>query len=128
MPLRWKIAPLEHMVVCVAEGAITYDEILAYFMAIEEAGAGHFRKILDATDGGHGLSKQEVAKLAAYTKTLGGDGTPGPMAIITGSGGNDAVAASARAMLRPGRRMREFRTIHEARQWLDRAPLGRPAR
>jgi hypothetical protein len=30
-------------------------------------------------------------------------------------------------MLRPGRRMRTFRTIHEARRWLDSAPLGRPS-
>jgi hypothetical protein len=127
MPLHWKIAPLEHMVVCVAEGDITLDELMAYFAAVEAAGAGHYRKILDATRGGNGLSEEEVTRLASYTKLLGEGGTPGPMAVITGSGGNDEVAASVRKMLRPGRRMREFQTIHEARRWLDRTALGRPS-
>jgi hypothetical protein len=53
-----------------------------------------------------------------------GQGTPGPMAIFTGSSGNDEFLRSVSAMLRPGRRLRTFSTIHDARRWLD-APLGR---
>ena len=39
MPLHWKIAPLEQMVVCVSEGAVTKDELMGYFKAIEQASA-----------------------------------------------------------------------------------------
>ena len=46
MPLHWKIAPLEQMVVCVSEGAVTKDELMAYFKALEAAGASHYRKML----------------------------------------------------------------------------------
>jgi len=127
MPLRWKIAPLEHMVVCVAEGVVTVDDLMAYFAALEAAGASYYRKILDATLGESGLSEADLAKLVAYARSLGFSGTPGPMAVVTGSTGKDTFAASVRAMLRPGRRMRTFRTIHEARRWLDSAPLGRPS-
>ena len=49
MPLHWKIAPLEQMVVCVCEGVVTKDELLAYFKAIEDAGAAHYRKMLYAS-------------------------------------------------------------------------------
>jgi hypothetical protein len=125
MPLRWTIAPLEHMVVCVAEGVVTMAELMEYFAALEAAGASHYRKILDATRGENGLSEAEVAQLAAYAKSLGWRGTPGAMAVVTGAAGNDKVVANVRAMLRTGRRMRTFRTIHEARQWLEREPPGR---
>jgi hypothetical protein len=47
------------------------------------------------------------------------------MAIFTGSTGNDEFVRSVSALLRPGRRLRTFSTIHAARRWLDGAPLGR---
>src|SRR4029450_5853597 len=49
MPLHWNIAPLEQMGVCVSEGVVSKDELLAYFKALEEAGAVHYRKLLDAS-------------------------------------------------------------------------------
>jgi hypothetical protein len=125
MPLHWKIAPLEHMVVCVAEGLITLDALLEYFAALEAAGATHYRKILDATRGRNGLTEAEVARVAADAKARPWSAEAGPIAVVTGSAGNDKIVANVRAMLRPGRRMREFETIHEARQWLEREPLGR---
>ena len=71
------------------------------------------------------LSADEIAELAAYAKSLKAQGTPGPMAIFTGSTGNDEFVRSVSALLRPGRRLRTFSTIHAARRWLDSAPLGR---
>jgi hypothetical protein len=98
---------------------------MAYFKALEAAGASHYRKMLDASGAEGHLSEAETAELAAYAKWLKWQGTPGPMAIFTGSSGNDAFLRSVGAMLRPGQRLRTFSTIHEARRWLDRAPLER---
>ena len=125
MPLHWKIAPLEQMVVCVSEGVVTKDELMAYFSALEEAGAAHYRKLLDASAAECHLSAGETAELVAYAKSLKGQGTSGPMAIFTGSTGNDEFVRSVSTLLRPGRRLRTFSTIHAARHWLDSAPLGR---
>jgi hypothetical protein len=102
MPLRRKVAP-----------------------ALEAAGASHYRTMLDASRAEYHLTKAELAELAAYARSLKRQGTPGPMALFTGSSGNDDFVRSVSAMLRPGRRLRTFSTIHEARRWLDRAPLGR---
>jgi hypothetical protein len=102
MPLHWKIAPLEQMVVCVSEGVVTKDELVGYFKAIEASGAAHFRKLLDASAAECHLSADETAELAAYARSLMGQGTPGPMAIFTGSSGNDAFLRSVGAMLRAG--------------------------
>lgn len=125
MPLHWKIAPLEQMVVCVSEGAVTKDELMAYFKALEEAGAARYRKLLDASRAECHLTTDEIAELAAYARSLKPQGTPGPMAVFTDSSGNDAFVRSVSALLRPGRRLRTFSTIHAARRWLDGAPLGR---
>src|SRR5262245_21739467 len=118
MPLRWKIAPLEQMVVCVSEGIVTRDELMAYFKALDEAGASRYRKMLDASRAECHLAAEEIAEIAAYAKSLKGQGTPGPMAIFTGSFGNDEFVRAVSTMLRPGRRLRTFSTIHEARRWL----------
>jgi hypothetical protein len=125
MPLHWKIAPLEQMVVCVSEGAVTKDELMGYFKAVEEAGAVPYRKLLDASRAECHLTADEVAELAAHAKALKGESIPGPMAIFTGSSGNDDFVRIVSTMLRPGRRLRTFSTIHAARRWLDSAPPGR---
>ncbi|MBY0319694.1 MAG: hypothetical protein K2X72_13305 [Reyranella sp.] len=124
MPLHWTINPLEQLVVCVSQGAVTKDELMAYFKALEEAGASHYRKLLDASTAECRLTADEIAEIAAYAKTLKWQGTPGPMAIFTGSSGNDDFVRAIGGLLRPGRRLRTFSTIHKARHWLDRAPLG----
>ena len=126
MPLHWTVTPLEHMVVCVFEGAVTVDDIIAYFAAIGEAKALSYRKIMDATRGECTLSEAELARLSGLIKAAASGGTPGPVAIVTGSSGNDSVVRNFRTMTPKGRPLRTFRSIHAARRWLDSQPLGRP--
>lgn len=126
MPLHWTIAPLEHMVVCVFEGAVTVDDIIAYFAAVGGAGALSYRKIMDATRGECTLSETELARLAELIKSSGSTSAPGPVAIVTGSSGNDRVVRNFRTITPKGRRLRTFRSIHAARRWLDSEPLGSP--
>jgi hypothetical protein len=127
MPLRWTVTPLEHMVVCVFEGAVTIDDIIAYFAAIGGAKATSYRKIVDATRGECTLSQPELARLTGLIKSSGSHGTTaGPLAIVTGSSGNDRVVRNFRTMTPKGRRLRTFRSIHAARRWLDSEPLGSP--
>jgi hypothetical protein len=124
MPLHWKISPLEHIVVCIFEGAVTAADIVGYFRALEAAGAQHYRRILDATRGECTLSEVEVAKLAAQAKSFGASGTPAPVAVVTGSTRNDTIVSNLRKLTPANRRMRAFLNIHEARRWLSREPEG----
>jgi hypothetical protein len=127
MPLRWTISPLEHIVVCVFEGVVTLADIVAYFAALEAAGASHYRKILDATRGECSLSAEELGRLAAQTKSSGARRTPGPVAVVTGVSRNDTIVTNLRAMTPNDRRLRMFPNIHDARRWLSTAPLGNPS-
>ena len=126
MPLRWKIAPLEHMVVCVFEGVITRDDIMGYFAAIESAGALTYHKILDATRGECSLSDLELRRLATHIKSSGASGKPGAVAVVTGTPRNDNIVAHLKAMTPMDRRLRLFPNIHEARRWLDHVPRVNP--
>lgn len=126
MPLHWTIAPLEHMVVCVFEGVVTVDDIIGYFGAVGGAGALSYGKIMDATRGECTLSETGLARLAQLMKSSGSSATPGQVAIVTGSSGNDRVVRNFRTMTPKGRRLRTFRSIHAARRWLDSEPLGSP--
>ena len=128
MPLRWKIAPLEHMVVCEFVGVVTLNDIIEYFAEIERAGAMSYRKILDATRGECGLSGAELGRLAAQAGSTGRRGTPGPIAVVTGSSRNDKVVTNLRTLASIDRRLWMFPTIHDARWWLARQPLGTPSR
>jgi len=126
MPLHWKIAPLEHMVVAVFEGEVGLDEVLAYFAALDAAGAIYYRKLMDATHGTCRFSEGEIARLAAQAGAFDRSGTPGPMAVVTGAAGNDPFVTNLRALTPKGRRLRTFSNIHEARRWLGRMAPGRP--
>jgi hypothetical protein len=122
MPLRWKIAPLEHMVVCVFEGTVTAQDVAAYFAALEAAGASRYRRIIDISRGECTLSDDEVSRLGVRTGSADRSMPPGAMAIVTGSSRNDRTVTNLRRMNPPGRQMRAFRTIHEARRWLGGLP------
>jgi hypothetical protein len=64
MPLRWTISPLEHIVVCVADGIVTFADIMTYYDALEKAQAVAYQKILVAAAGKSRLSKEEMAGIA----------------------------------------------------------------
>ena len=98
--------------------ALDFDAAVA-----RQAGAVPYRKLLDASRAECHLMADEVAELAAHAKSLKGESSP--MAIFTGSSGNDDFVTIVSTMLRLGRRLRTFSTIHATRRWLDRAPAGR---
>ena len=124
MPIHWTIAPLEHMVVCVFEGTVTLDDVVSCFSAIGAAGASAYRKIMDATNGECTLSASELETLTALVKAAATHATPGPVAIVTGSSGNDTVVRNFRTITPRGRPLRTFSSIHAARRWLNSQPLG----
>jgi hypothetical protein len=128
MPLRWKVSPLEHIVVCVFEGEVTMADVVGYFVAIEEAGASHYRRIIDATQGECNLTEPEVSRLAERARSFGRRGAPAPIAVVTGSTRDDTVLKNLRRITTAGRRLRAFPNIHEARRWLASEATGTPRR
>jgi hypothetical protein len=123
MPLRWRISPLEHLVICEAEGVVTLTDILLYYEALDRAGAFPVQKIFVATTGTSGLSPSEVVQLARQISVLGARGPLGDVAIVAGASRDNKLAEIFRTLAAVNRPLRMFATIHQARRWLSQRPI-----
>ena len=118
MPLSWKIAPLEQMVVCTSAGVVTLSDMLGYFKALDAARAFPYQKIFIATAGASGLSPDDVRIVARELHSRRETGHFGEVAVVTGAVRNNALADIFRMLSHVERPLRLCATIHEARQWL----------
>jgi hypothetical protein len=128
MPLSWKIAPLEQMVVCTAEGTITLADMLAYFRALDQAGAFPYQKIFIATAGVSGLSKGDIGIVVEELRSRRKTGRFGEVAVVAGASRNNALADIFRLLSQVDRPLFICATIHDARRWLAKRRAGKEAR
>jgi hypothetical protein len=115
MPLSWKIAPLERMVVCTAEGTVGLPDMLAYFRALDEARGLPVSEDLHR----HGRRVGTVPGRSARDY----QGTP-----LAGTSRNKALADIFRMLSQVDRPLFICATIHDARQWLARRRASMPGR
>ncbi len=119
MPLQWKVSHLDHMVVCVSEGAVTLKDFQEYLAALKQEKALPFPKIFVATHGQSGMGEGDRRKLVALlTSFLEIDGL-GPFAVVAGSQRNYGLISVFRSLATVKRPMRLFPDIHAARKWLN---------
>lgn len=128
MPLSWKIARLEQMVVCTAEGTIMLPDMLAYFSALDQAGAFPYQKIFIATAGVSGLSQEDLGVVAHELKSRRKMGPFGEVAVVAGTSRNNELANIFRTLSQVDRPLFICATIHDARRWLAKRRSGGKAR
>jgi hypothetical protein len=127
MPLSWKIAPLERMVVCTAEGTVTLSDMLAYFRALDQAGAFPLQKIFIATAGASGLSREDIGVLANELQSRRKTSPFGEVAVVAGASRNAQLADIFRMLSQVDRPLFLCATIHDARRWLATRRASIPA-
>jgi hypothetical protein len=120
MPLSWKIAPLERMVVCTAEGSVGLPDILGYFRALDQAAAFPYQKIFIATAGFSELSQEDLGVVASELRSRRKRGRFGEIAVVAGASRNNALADIFRMLSQVDRPLFICATIHDARRWLAR--------
>ena len=119
MPLQWKVSHLDHMVICVSEGAVTLKDFQEYLAALKQEKGLPFPKIFVATHGQSGMGEGDRRKLVALlTSFLEIDGL-GPFAVVAGSQRNYGLISVFRSLATVKRPMRLFPDIHAARKWLN---------
>ncbi len=91
MPLAWKIARLEQMVVCTSEGFVTLPDIQSYFRALDEAGAFPYQKIFLATAGVSVLSPDDIRTVAGELQSRRRTGHFGEIAVVAGVARNNRL-------------------------------------
>jgi hypothetical protein len=122
MPIEWTISHGTRLVLAMAKGELQPERIRDFLVAIDQAGARPYRKIIDITGLTTRFDVAAINSFAGVIREREAASAVGPVAIVA-SGGPAAEQARAFAgqaqLLRP---IRVFAEQHEARQWLDRLP------
>ena len=118
MPAYWKFDHDRKLVEIVLVDATGPEEAERFFDAFEAANAIPYRKLVDATKATAEIDDKVMAivtaRLAKYR-----DMNPGPLAVAVHSVYFDSLAKLFLLAVDAERRARVFRTVPEARAWLD---------
>ena len=126
MPVHMDISPLHRLVVIVARGPIAAEEIAATTRQLVEANVPAYAKIIDVSQATSELTREQVQKVADLLRGAPGDTSRGPVAFVINP---DRIGfANVFADVTQGERpIQLFRSLHEARAWLDRTRRDRRA-
>lgn len=123
MPLHMDIVPLQRLVIIVAHGEVTAEDLANNVKELIEAHVAHYAKIIDVSSSHWVLTKEQIGAIA---DTLRGDpasDTRGPVAFIVSP--TDEGFAQAFAEITDGDRpVRLFHSLHQARRWLEELRLA----
>jgi hypothetical protein len=127
MPLHVDISPLHRLVVIVARGHITAGEMSAVKRQLAEANVPAYAKIIDVSQARSELTREQVQKVADLTRGAPGEASRGPVAFVINP--ERIGFANVFADLTHGERpIQLFRSLHEARAWLERTRQTPPQR
>ena len=124
MPLHMDISPLHRLVVIVARGHITAEEIAAIKRKIVESNVREYAKIIDVSQGRSQLTREQVQHVADLLRGAPGDSARGPVAFVIDPERIDFPHIFA-DVTQDERPIQLFRSLHEARAWIDRTRQGR---
>lgn len=122
MPLHWTIDSKERLVVAVAEGEVTRDEVQAYLDAVTGAKALAYRKLFDASRGETTMGPEEMMALGVMFRSFHARGEVGPLAIVVPDGKVELVSRVLGILAAAERPMRVFRESEPARRWIENLP------
>lgn len=123
MPIHMDIMRLERLVVIVARGHVTADEIAENTKALIAADVPGFAKIIDVAGSASDLTREQVERIAAQLR--GGPDSPSRGAVAFVVNPARKGFAEAFAEVTQGERPIElFASLHAARTWLKAAKTG----
>ena len=122
MAIRWEALHPEKLLLVTGEGTVTLKEVEVYLDEIVTAGAMPYAKLFDATKVDPKYDDHDImmlgARMSAYRATMKG----GPLAFVV-TGGPTYEAIRRYINLTPAERaVAVFKTVPEARAWLDAQP------
>ena len=122
MPLRWEISHADKLVVVIGRGDVRLKDVEIYLDDIVTAGAMPYAKIFDATDLIPKHDDHDImmlgARVSAYAGTLKG----GPLAFVSTNPATRETIERYLNLSKADRPVAIFKTIAEARAWVDAQP------
>ena len=117
------ISPLHRLVVIVARGHVTAEDIAAIKQQIADAKARAFAKIIDVSQGRSELTLEQVQRVAHLLNGAADEAARGPVAFVIDPDRVDFPTKFA-DVTQGERPIQLFKSLHEARTWLDRTRLA----
>ncbi len=123
MPIQVDVFHFDRLVVAIGSGDVTLPEYGKFIGDLIQQGLIHYRKIIDVTRTDSSALNPQVllafdARLREYNKTR-----RGPVAIVGKRDGGEG-AHEFKVLTSAERPVEVFRTIHDARAWVMRHPVG----
>jgi hypothetical protein len=119
MPIHVRVSHPDRLVVAVAHGTITADELQSAVKEFVEQGALHYRKLIDVAAANTSADMERLKALFAMVKASPRAAERGPLAFVIDSQRGDTVRELATLAEEGERPVRVFTNLHEARKWLD---------
>ncbi len=119
---RWKFDHDKRLVDLVLEGDTSAEEARRFFEEFEAAGAIPYAKLIDATNATPKIDEKimgMVSERTAFYRTQ----NPGPLAVVVQGAYFDGLAKLFLLAVDLDGHTRLFKTVSEARQWLDEVAL-----
>ncbi|MCW5736033.1 MAG: hypothetical protein KIS73_18030 [Enhydrobacter sp.] len=123
MPIHMDILPLDRLVVIVARGHVTAEEIAENTKKLVAANVPAYAKIIDVTASKSDLTREQVEKVAALLRGDPRDTRRGAVAFVVDPGRQGFAEAFA-DVTRGERPIQLFRSLHAARRWLLEGAAG----
>ena len=118
MPFRLDVFAPDRLVIGVATDRITLADLVDFLRQMQEAQLHRFRKIIDIGNAEPDITQEELAKFSEGLRVALKDTPRGAMAIVA-SEKLDHLARLFSGVTGQERPANVFRSIHEARKWLN---------
>jgi len=123
VPIQVDVFHFDRLVVAIGRGDVTLQEYAKFIGDLIQNGQIHYRKIIDVTRSDSSAINPTVllafdARLREYSKTR-----RGPLAVVVPRDRGDG-AFEFKVLTSTERPVEVFRSIHDARAWVMRMPIG----
>lgn len=117
MPIYTDVIALDRVILVVARGPVTGDEIVECIEKLKAPQIRGYAKIVDVTGASSEVTREQVERLAGALR--GGPDAPrrGPLAFVVGSA-REGFAEFFADATNSDRPVELFNSLHEARRWL----------
>jgi len=125
MPVQWTIEPDRDLVTVVAEGEVTYGELVAMVDGLRERDAHGYRKLYDGGLSFMRMTPEEILVLGVYMRAEHARSPMGPMAAILPEENPEILARLLGMVALADRPFRLFARRERALKWLLALPPAR---
>lgn len=123
MPLHWTVDSKERLVITIADGDVTREDVDIFIQAMNGAGTLSYRKLFDGSRGETNMTPDDMLAIGVQIRARHSvGGKPGPLAVVMPPGKADLVSRVLGILATADRPMRIFAEAEPARRWIENLP------